>query len=152
MKNEIDELDRKIILQVCSGVPSYAELAEKCGVSRNTIYRRISRLESEGIIERIIMGLPNFTRLNLSAISIMMDVAQMDVEQVLKFLKRRQKVKFLWKTYGAYNITAVIICKKGEEGRCIFTLREILEKMRVKLNKFETAVSFTWEKIDFCPY
>ena len=152
MKSVLDDLDRRILLQLCNGIYSYSELADKCGVGRNTIYRRISRLEAEKIIDKKVRAVPNFTRLNLSAICIMMDVAQSDVERLIKFLKRQRQVKFLWKTFGAYNITVVIICSKGEEGNCISNLREVLEKMKINLNKFEAAISFTWEKIDLCPY
>jgi hypothetical protein len=82
----------------------------------------------------------------------MMDIPQADVEKVLRILKRLSQVKFIWRTFGASNITTVIICNKGEEGKCISNLRELMEKMRVKLNKFEVAISFTWEKIDFSPF
>jgi DNA-binding Lrp family transcriptional regulator len=152
LKYETDELDRKIILQFSRGVYSYSELAEKCGVGRNTVYRRVGRLEAENIIDKKIRALPNFTRLNLSAICVMMDVAQSEVEKVISFLRRQSQVKFLWRTFGTYNITTVIICDKGEEGRCISNLREVLEKMNIALNKFEAAISYTWEKIDFSPY
>lgn len=152
MNSEIDELDKKLMLHLCSGVHSYSELAEKCGVSRNTVYRRLNRLEKEGLLHRVIMALPNFMKLGLSAICIMMDIGQTDVERVLRFLKKQSQVKFLWRTYGSYNVTTVILCRRGEEGSCISRLREVLEKMRIKLNKFEVAVSFTWEKIDFRPY
>jgi DNA-binding Lrp family transcriptional regulator len=152
LKRELDELDKKIILSLSRGVHSYAEIAERCGVGKNTVYRRISRLESEKIIDRRFRALPNFTKLNLSAICVMMDVAQSDVEKVLRILKRQSQVKFIWRTFGASNITTVIICNKGEEGKCISNLRGLMEKMRVKLNKFEAAISFTWEKIDFSPF
>jgi len=151
-KNELDALDKKIILQLCNGVYSYAELAEKCGVGRNTIYRRVSRLEAEKVIDKRVRAIPSFTKLNLSAICVMMDVAQSDVEPLINFLKKQVQVKFLWKTFGSYNITTVILCNRGEEGNCISNLREVLEKMRVNLHKFEASVSFTWEKIDICPY
>jgi DNA-binding Lrp family transcriptional regulator len=152
MKYETDELDRKIILQFSKGVYSYSELAEKCGVGRNTVYKRVNRLEAENIIDKKIRALPNFTRLNLSAICVMIDVAQSEVEKVIGFLRRQSQVKFLWRTFGTYNITSVIICDKGDEGKCISNLREALEKMNIALNKFEAAISYTWEKIDFSPY
>jgi len=151
-KNELDALDKKIILQLCNGVYSYAELAEKCGVGRNTIYRRVSKLEAEKVIDKRVRAIPSFTKLNLSAICVMMDVAQSDVEPLINFLKKQVQVKFLWKTFGSYNITTVILCNRGEEGNCISNLREVLEKMRINLHKFEASVSFTWEKIDICPY
>lgn len=152
LKYELDDIDKKIILNLSRGVYSYSELAEKCGVGRNTIYRRISRLEAEKIIDMMVRAIPNFTKLNLSAICVMMDIAQSDMERVMGFLKRQPEVKFLWRTFGAYNITTVFICNKGEEGNCVSNLREALEKMQIKLNKFEASISFTWEKIDFSPF
>ena len=143
MKYNLDDLDRKIILHLSKGVYSYAELAEKCGVGRNTIYRRISRLEAEKMIDMMVRAIPNFTKLSLSAICVMMDIAQSDMERVMGFLKRQPEVKFLWRTFGAYNITTVFICNKGEEGNCISNLREALEKMQVSMKKFETSISFT---------
>jgi len=149
---QLDELDKKIIFHFSRGVYSYSELAEKCGVGRNTIYRRVNRLEAENVIDKKVRAIPNFTKLNLSAIIVMMDIAQSEASKVIGFLKNQAQVKFLWRTFGAYNLTTVIICSKGEEGRCISNLREILEKMRVTVNKFEASISFTWEKIDFAPF
>ncbi len=151
MKN-LDDLDKKIILHLSNGVASYAKLAENCGVGRNTIHRRINRLVAGDIIDKKVRAIPNFTKLNLSAISVMLDIPQSDVDKVIKLLKNQSRVKFLWKTFGAYNITAVIICDKGDEGMCISKLRTILEKMRVNPNKFEAAISYSWEKIDFSPF
>ena len=148
----LDNLDKKIIKQLSQGVSSYAELSKKCGVGRNTIYRRINRLESQNIIDKMVRSIPNFTKLNLSAIVVMMDISQSQVSRVIEFLKKQSQVKFLWRTFGSYNITTVIICNRGEEGNCISNLREVLEKMRVIPTKLETSVSFSWEKIDFSPF
>jgi len=152
LEYEIDDLDKRIISQLSRGIHSYAELAEKCGVGRNTVYRRINRLEKEKIIDMMVRAIPNFTKLNLSAICVMLDIAQADTDRVIGFLKRQPEVKFLWRTFGSYSITTVFICNKGEEGNCISNLRAALEKMHVNLNKFEASISFTWEKIDFSPF
>jgi len=152
LKYELDDLDKKIILHLSKGVYSYAELAEICGVGRNTIYRRISRLKAEKMIDIIVRAIPNFTKLNLSAICVMMDIAQSDMDRVMGFLKRQPEVKFLWRTFGTYNIAIVFICNKGEEGNCVSNLRAALEKMQADLTKFEVSISFTWEKIDFSPF
>ena len=148
----LDDLDKKIIIELSEGVSSYAKLADKCGVGRNTVYRRINRLESQKIIDKTVRSIPNFTKLNLSAIAIMMDIAQSQVNRVIGFLKKQSQVKFLWKTFGSYNVTSVIICNRGEEGNCISNLREVLKKMRVTPTRFETSISFSWEKIDFSPF
>lgn len=152
LKLELDELDKKIIVHLSQGVYSYAELAEKCGAGRNTIYRRVNQLETSGIIDRKLRAMFNFTKLNLSAICVMMDIQQSEVERVVGFLGRQSQVKLLWRTFGPYNITTVILCNKGEEGKCIANLREVLEKMRIALNKFEASISYIWEKIDLSPF
>jgi DNA-binding Lrp family transcriptional regulator len=149
---KIDDLDKKIILHLSNGVASYSILAENCGVGRNTIHRRINRLVTAGLIDKKVRAIPNFTNLNLSAITVLLDITQSEVDRVIKILKNQSRVKFLWRTFGAYNITVVIICDKGEEGVCISKLRTVLEKMRVKTNKFETTISYSWDKIDFSPF
>jgi len=99
LKGELDELDRKIILNLSRGVHSYAEIAKKCGVGKNTVYRKINRLESKNIIDRKSKALPNFTNPNLSAICVITDMPQSDVDKVLRILKRQPQVKFLWRTF-----------------------------------------------------
>jgi DNA-binding Lrp family transcriptional regulator len=145
-------MDKTIILQLSNGVGSYAKLAESLGVGRNTILRRIKRLVEKGLIVKQVGAIPNLTKLNLSAISVMLDIPQSEVEKIIKVLKNQSRVQFLWRTFGAYNVTAVIICDKGEEGSCISKLRTILEKMKVNPNKFEAAISYSWEKINFSPF
>jgi len=100
----------------------------------------------------MIMAIPNFTYLDLTAINISMDVNQLDVDRVIEFLKGIPMVKFLWRSYGSYNTTVITICEKGAEGKCISKIRETLEEMEVNIQKFEAAVSFNWEKVDLAPY
>lgn len=152
MKVLLDELDKKIITYLSTGTYSYKELAELCGVGRSTIYRRIDRLEKIGAISKRIMAIPNFTKLNLTAIGITMDISQSDVDQVIEFLKGLSTVKLLWRSYGRHNIVVVSVCEKGNEGECISKMREALEKMKVKIYNFDASVSFIWEKVDLTPY
>jgi DNA-binding Lrp family transcriptional regulator len=152
MKIVLDELDKKIMSYICRGTYSYNELAKLCSVGRSTIYRRVNRLERIGAISKRIMAIPNFSKLNLTAIDIAMNINQLDADRVIKFLKGLPMVKFLWRSYGGYNITVVSLCEKGDEGECISKIRKILEEMEVKIQKFEAAVSFTWEKVDLAPY
>jgi DNA-binding Lrp family transcriptional regulator len=148
----LDDLDKKIILQLSNGITSYANLAESCGVGRNTINRRIKRLVAEDIIDKKVRAIPNFTKMARSAISVMLEIPQSEVDKVITFLNNQKQVKFLWRTFGTYNVVAVILCTKGEEGNCISKLKTILEKMKVNPKKFETAISYSWEKIDFSPF
>lgn len=152
VKNVMDDLDRKIIRYLCSGIHSYRELGELCDAGSNTVYRRISKLEGMGIITRRISAFPNFEKLNLSAVIIGMNVRTEDLERTIVFLKRQRQVKFLWKTFGTHDIIPVIICDKADVGTCIFNLRHALEKLKIRVTDFDTSTSVTWEKIDVTPY
>jgi DNA-binding Lrp family transcriptional regulator len=150
MKSVLDELDKNIMHHICKGVYSYTELGQICNVERSTIYRRIKKLENMNVISRKVMAIPDFTKLNLSALCIGMDVMHEDLDKTIDLLKEHAQVKFLWKTYGTHSVIAVIICNKGEEGQTILNLKKTLEKL--KILKFDISVGFSWEKVDFTPY
>lgn len=79
----VDDLDRKIIHYICTGFYSYADLAKLCKVGRNTIYRRVKRLEETHIIKRKLSALPNFKKLNLSAVIVGLNLEVKDVEKAI---------------------------------------------------------------------
>lgn len=85
MKEELDSLDRKILQQICGGVYSYDEIAKSCNAGRNTIYRRIEKLEDTGVITRRIGAFPNFEKLNLSAVIVGINVRTVDIEGAVNF-------------------------------------------------------------------
>jgi len=117
---EFDDLDKKIINHFSSGIYSYDDMAKTFGVTRGTIYRRVDRLEKEKIIEKKIMGLPNFGKLNLSSIILGMECVNPALtEKALEFVKEMPHVKLLWKTYGTYDWVAVLSCEVGCEGKTI---------------------------------
>ena len=152
MKTDVDDLDRKIVRHICNGVYSYEELGKLCGASRNTIYRRIDKLEKLGIIDRRIMAFPNFGKLNLSAVIFGMNVSPKDIDKAINFLKRQHQVKFLWKTYGTHDIVFAIVCDKGDVGTCIYNLKSALQKLDIATAKLDSSTSVSWEKIDLSPY
>ncbi len=146
----LDELDKKILHEICSGIHSYDDLAKTLNVTRGTVYRRIEKLEKNGVIEKKIMAVPNFKALNLSAISIGMEAAYEDTEQVIEALKQLPHMKLLWKSYGAHNVIAILICEKGNEGETITNLRQLLSKL--KTSAYHISIGFEWDKVDISPY
>ena len=146
----LDELDKKILHEICGGIHSYDDLAKTLNVTRGTVYRRIEKLEKNNIIEKKIMAIPNFKVLNLSAICIGMQVAYEDTEKVTEALKQLPHIKLLWKCYGAHNIVAILACEKGCEGITITDLRELLSQFRT--GGYHISIGFEWEKTDISPY
>jgi DNA-binding Lrp family transcriptional regulator len=152
MKESMDDLDYKIVRLITSGVHSYDDLAHACNVGRNTVYRRINRLEKIGVLTKRIGALPNFEKLGLSAVIMGININTEDIDRTVTFLKRQSQVKFLWKTFGTHDLVVAIICDKGDVGTCIYNLRNALEKLGIAVRSFDVSTSISWEKIDLTPY
>ena len=147
----IDNLDRKIVHHICKGVYSYNELAKLCNAGRNTIYRRIDKLEKMGIISKRIMAIPNFDKLGLSAVIVGINVSAEEIEKTIDFLKRHHQVKLLWTTYGTHDIVFAMVCDKSDVGKCVYNLRSELAKLKINIIDFDASGSVSWEKIDLTP-
>jgi DNA-binding Lrp family transcriptional regulator len=146
----LDELDKRIIHELCTGIYSYDQLAQACKVTRNTIYRRVDRLEKAHVISKRIMAIPNFEKLGLSAICIGMDVAYEQMDNVIDIIKQQADTKFLWRTYGPHQLVLVMVCEKGCEGAAIAKLGKAL--VAFKIAKMDVSIGFVWEKMDFAPH
>jgi DNA-binding Lrp family transcriptional regulator len=147
----LDELDMKILKYMSEGLYSYDDLAKRCGVGRNTVYRRIAKLEEKGVIKRKIMALPDFSKIGFSAVVIGMNLNPKDIDKAISFLKVQHQVKFLWRTYGHHDIIVTILCDKDDVGTCIYNLRKALEENNISVIKFDVSVSVIWEKMHITP-
>jgi DNA-binding Lrp family transcriptional regulator len=146
----LDELDKKILHEICTGINSYDDLAQTLNVTRGTIYRRIEKLEKNNVIEKKIMAIPNYKILNLSAICIGMEVAYDDTEKVSEAICKLPNVKLLWKSYGVHNVIAILACEKGNEGETITSLRQLLSKFRT--SEYHISIGFEWDMVNISPY
>lgn len=152
VKIDLDKLDRKILQYACSGIHSYTELGKLCHVGRNTIYRRVDRLEKRGAIKKLVTAVPDYDKLNLAAVHIGLNVRQIETDRAVEILKRLPRVKFLWKTYGTHSVTLVVFCEKDKIGERVFSLKISLEKGGIDAHHIDVSTSFSWEKMDFSPY
>jgi DNA-binding Lrp family transcriptional regulator len=132
------------------GVSSYEELARDCNVTRSTIYRRIANLEKEKIITRQTHVGVDFEKLNIVAVDLRISVSRLDEERTVETLKKYEEIKIVWRTYGACNLAVILFCNKGDEGKTISKMREILENLNVI--SFEFCVGYSWEKLDLTPF
>jgi DNA-binding Lrp family transcriptional regulator len=145
----LDELDKRILHELCTGIYSYEQIAEACKVTRNTIYRRVNKLEETHIIIKKVMAIPDFEKLGLSAICIGMDSAK-DIDKVIDRIKQHPHTKSLWRTFGEHQIVLVMVCEKGCEGGAIEKLRQTLAEFDI--GKMDISIGFKWEKMDFSPF
>jgi len=151
-KELIDDLDLRILRCLGEGIYSYNEIAKACGVSRNTVYRRISRLEETGVIRKKLAAVINYKKLNYSVVIIGIKLASIEsLDKAVSFLKVQHNVKFIWKTYGDHDLIVVIFCDKETVGECIHNFKKALEKLGVSSSKYDISVSISWEKMDLSP-
>lgn len=146
----LDDLDRKIIRDLSSGISSYEELARICGVTRNTVYRRIAVLENKGIIKNTLRCIVNFELLNIKPILIGVRISQINLDKAVHRLAINKSVRFLWRTYGEYNLTLVAFCTEGREGKIIQEIETILEDFDADHEC--VSVGYVWEKMDDSPF
>jgi len=132
------------------GINSYEELAKKCHVTRSTVYRRISNMEKSNIVTHQLRVAVNFEKLDLVVVQFGLKVSNANMERVIDSLMDYKCVKMIWRTFGAYNLAVIMFCGKGDEGKRIYEMRDIFEKLQV--DSFEVAVGFAWEKMDMTPF
>lgn len=92
----------------------------------------------------------NFEKLDLVVVQFGLNVSNANMEKVINLLADHKCVKMIWRTFGAYNLAVIMFCEKGDEGKLIYEMKDILEKLSV--NTFEVAVGFAWEKMDMSPF
>jgi DNA-binding Lrp family transcriptional regulator len=142
----LDDLDRKILQYLTSGISSYEELARTCDVTRNTVYRRIATLERNGIIKNTIKCNVNLELLDITPIFIGIKVTQTELNKACQALSSHRNVRLLLRSYGNHNLNLIAFCLKGKEGRVIQSITAILETCNA--TDIDISVGFIWEKSD----
>ncbi len=146
----LDNLDRAIIEALSVGVCSYEDLAKQCGVTRNTVYRRIMLLEEKGVITNRLSCVLNFGKLGISVVLVSLKVPETDVKSVVSALVAFEFVKFVWRAYGEFSVVFVAFSVKGFEGEMISELRQKLEELGIV--SFNFSVGYEWEKENYSPF
>jgi DNA-binding Lrp family transcriptional regulator len=132
------------------GVNSYEELARKFNVTRSTIYRRVNNLEKKKVITSKTRVTLDYKKLDIAVLQFGLNVSNTKMEKVIELLKEQEFVKMIWRTYGTYDLAMILFCNKGEEGKKIYEMKDILEKLNI--NSFGISVGTDWVKMDISPF
>jgi DNA-binding Lrp family transcriptional regulator len=146
----LDELDKRILHEICGGIASYDDLAKTLKVTRGTVYRRIDKLEKTHAIRKRIMAIPDYDNLNLSAVIVGFNADYKDMDKVIEAIKTMAGLKILWRTYGSHQVVAVLNCEKGNEGETITKLHKTLSELNTA--QYDVSVGFEWKKVEISPY
>ena len=125
MTTSFDELDLKIIRFIEKDVESsYLELAKEAGVSVSTIYKRVQRLKSKGVIKKIVAQI-DYEKLGFGVHALIcVSLKPRSREGALRELMNLGYFHHLYELTGRYDYMIEVSVKNIAE------LREILvEKM-----------------------
>lgn len=152
MKAELDEVDKEILNHICEGASSLSEIGDKCGLSHNTISRRVNKLEENGFIKERMMATPHFEKIGYSAVIAGISIGLGEnIEKALETLNEDSSVRFLWKTFGEHDLVAVLLCNKEKIGECIENVRKELVNAGIELEEIDLSTSTSWEKLKLAP-
>ncbi len=153
MPKNLDETDKEIISVISKNSEiSYSNLAEKVGVSRNTIYRRVKDLKKKGIIEKDYIkntkiNVLEFENIGISTLVLALKFDIDDLQKAEEFLSDRDEVKLLMKTHGEYDYFVLFFSEEGKDREVISDLRKDLKKEGLKLKQY-TAYPSSLKKLD----
>lgn len=75
---------------------------------------------------------------------------QTEQEETIHLLSANRNVRLLLRTYGDYDLTMVVFCPKGKEGKIIQSINLILEEHNATCVKVSVGIS--WEKMDLTSF
>lgn len=113
---KISELDSKILKYLLQdGRQSFAEIAKKCNVSKNKVWKRYKAMEKKGIIVGATLQI-NYSILGYDALAILlMSIEAQQIDQVMEGINQIKEV-FPYRHYNsAYNLRGVAILRDLSE-------------------------------------
>lgn len=110
MKNNIDELDLKIIRELQKDArKSYREIADNLKIAEGTVYNRVSKLKSQGIIKGFIPDI-DYSKLGYDLEAVIGIVVKGGhLQEVEKRLSSEPNVSAVYDVTGEYD--AVVVAK-----------------------------------------
>jgi Lrp/AsnC family transcriptional regulator for asnA, asnC and gidA len=112
----MNELDANILRNLLKdGRISYVELAKKCGVSKNKVWKRCSAMEKKGIITGATTQM-NFEDFGYAALAtLLISVEAQQIEEVMEFIEKITEIRAHRQYNSVYNVRAFATLKNLNE-------------------------------------
>jgi DNA-binding Lrp family transcriptional regulator len=131
---KISELDSRILKYLLQdGRDSFADIAHKCGVTKNKVWKRYKAMEKKGIVSGATIQV-NFANLGYDAVAtLLISVEAHEIDQVIERIGKIREVRAYRHYNSAYNVRGVTILKDiSELDHVKETLRRSLPIMGLK--------------------
>lgn len=118
MQNQVkvDEIDANVIkILLEESRTSFTDIAKSCGISVGAVRMRYKNLWKKGIINGEIMLVNPYSLRYRHVMIIGVETTRKNEDKVLKFLKRKPFVGYVFKNFGKYNFGAQIAIKNMGE-------------------------------------
>ncbi len=127
----MSELDANILKNLLKdGRISYVELAKKCRVSKNNVWKRCRAMEKKGVITGATTQI-NFKAFGYNALAtLLISVEPQQIEDFAKFLKETTKIRAYRQYNSVYNVRAVAALKNLNE---LDYIKEIIRRKFPKI-------------------
>lgn len=138
---KLDLKDRKILYELdLNSRQSYKKIAQKVGLSKDSVIYRIKKLQNKGIIKQFHtildvgkLGLTSF-RLYLK----LQNTTPKKEKEIINFLKKQKIVPWLVSIDGEYNIGMLILTKSIKETNLLW--EKLLDKYRDFIEKKQLTI------------
>jgi len=121
---------------------SLAEMSAELGISKATISRRISRLESRGIIKNYKAEI-NFSKLGVMKAVLLIEVLGAALNRVIEELEKFDEIGYAYKLFGDHNLMCEVYVRSVDE------LYQLIQEKVVKINGIKNVeVNILIDKID----
>jgi DNA-binding Lrp family transcriptional regulator len=142
----MDEIDLNILkmLKQDSRV-SLGKIAEKLGISKATVSRRISKMEDDDLISGFTL-ITNSTKLGLMRALIGVEVAGSSLTEVIEELKKFDEIQNIFKVFGDHSLICEVYTKSVD------SLYELIQSRILKVTSIQNVeVDILIEKISLNP-
>lgn len=142
----MDEADIRILKLLCKNSrESLAQMSAVLGISKATISRRISRLESKGIIKNYRAEI-NLSKLGVMRAVLLIEVVGAALNRVTEELKKFNEIGYAYKLFGDHNLMCEVYIKSVDE------LYQLIQEKVVKINGIKNVeVNILIDKIELNP-
>jgi Lrp/AsnC family transcriptional regulator for asnA, asnC and gidA len=138
MKGTLDELDRKILIELLNDArQAYTDIAKKLFVSSGTIHVRMGKMEEMGIVDGSSIAV-NLEKLGLDVVAFLgIYLSKSSLyDEVSAGLKRIPEIVEAHYTTGNYSIFARIVCRDTNH------LREVLHDKIQEIEGIQRTETF----------
>lgn len=112
---DLDELDRKIVEELCiSSQGSYRQIAKRLGIHPTTLIQRVKNLEEHGVIKGYRANV-DYLKLGYEFMAIVHVYVEGDLLEVQRNIKEIENVVAVFDVTGECDSIAWVACKNRDE-------------------------------------